>query len=141
MLTGKADDMDVRILMAAIAVSFTFIGCDNNERPTGQASFNKPDVDSECEDQRIDGQYLVKWKNGTYTVETSKDDSAFVRDFFSKKKSQLISAEPHFHISVASPNDLKTTGFGGEDNWGIDNISAQAVWAVSYTHLTLPTKA
>lgn len=119
--------MDVLKSLVFVCLMLLLVQCDNN-RDEGGSQFIKSGS-PQCDDLKVSGEYLVRWKNGNVTVEKYPDDKSFVKDFVKKHSDEIISSEPHYKIYLQPSAKISQRNWGGEVNWGVKKIEATSVWA------------
>ena len=103
------------------------VNCSKNESSGGSDVFKRTDTVS-CEGKAIEGEYLVRWKDGSISVEHFDNDKKFIKDFLEKNKSKIVSSEPHYKILVSHGEVVHQRDWGGEVNWGVEAIEASSAW-------------
>ena len=123
--------MDVRKLLGPVALVFLLANCGNKDSSNTNESFAKPD-NAECEEQRVPGEYLVRWQSGEVSVVHAPDESSFINGFMERHKHEIQMAEPHYRVKISEPIQVSTRAFKGALNWGLEKIQAHEVWQQGY---------
>ena len=121
-------DMDVKKWLAFISFPL-LINC-SPEPPKNQGFF-KSTVPN-CDQQIIQGEYMVRWKDGHVSIEQAKNDSAFINSFMKKNKNQVQFSEPHYRVYQSITEKTVQKKAISATNWGITATSAQEAWAAGY---------
>ncbi len=88
--------MDVFKKLILIPLSFLALACGQKGPATHVLFFTG---DTSCKSYLVQKEYLVSWENGDITVEKSVNEKAFVENFLKNHENEIISSEPHYHLS------------------------------------------
>jgi len=105
-------------------LSFFLSACDNNQNET--EVFQEPDP--QCHGSTIPGHFIVKWKSGKITFETSASRYEFLENFVKPFKEQIEYAEFDQLLSAPTilPLNIQTKDI--PDNIGPERIEASYAW-------------
>lgn len=121
--------MDVlRKLLPVLLLASGVANCDKQEATPAGSQFIKSGNEG-CDQQQIPGEYLVYWQSGKVTVEAATDEDAFLNQFMSDHKDEILKAEPHYRIQAEEK--IVGRGWGGEINWGVYSTEADWAWGKS----------
>jgi subtilisin family serine protease len=85
---------------------------------------------AECVSQKIDGQYIVKFKDGRMEKVLAESDQDLFENKLKEVRDQVERVERNYSIPL-SDFKIETTALNS-DNWGFDAVSAQAVITQGY---------
>jgi subtilisin family serine protease len=119
--------MDVFRKITLCFTALILANCNSKQAAPSGNTFVKSETPA-CEQNRIAGEYLVVWKDGTVSVENSKNDKDFLNDFIEKRRDEIQIAEPHYRINVLDSIEFEERDWGGGINWGMGAIEADATW-------------
>ena len=115
------------------AVSFIFfpllINCTPEAPPP--STFQKSSL-PRCDEQVIQGEYIVNWKDGRTTIETAENDKKFFKNFLEKNEQDISFAEPHYEVTPLEGSFVQQRDWGGALNWGADKVHAADAWDSSF---------
>ncbi len=132
--------MDVKKLFLLPLTYLVLTACSTK---SAEDVFQERSLTNSCTEKKIAGQYLVRWEDGRLTLENSKNDESFVRDFvepnlekirhveFNKRiqvhrEESTLRAAPDFEASAAS------------STWGQVMTEAKAMWTLGHKGLNVP---
>lgn len=122
--------MDVNQKILALFISLFLINC-SNKSASGDGEFKRTDGNGvvDCDSNAITGEYLVRWKDGSVSIENFSDDKSFINNFLDKHRDEIISSEPHYQLFVNEGEQVQQRDWGGGANWGVDAIEASTAWS------------
>ncbi len=118
-----------RLFICTLGLAF-IAACDNDNGNTG-TGVQKPHGDT-CRNTAVPNQFLVKWKDGSYSREFSTNRETFNREFFEKHADEIAFAEHDFVVRMPQPvintetHTLRAMSFS--DDWGQVRVGAPDVW-------------
>jgi subtilisin family serine protease len=118
--------MDVAYkFLIACAIALLTVNC-GNSGSSGSSGANKIN-ELDCPSAAIKNENLVRWKTGKISRLVFKNDSS--RKKYLKKYANKISAvENNFRIQRPQPMGFSLLGSGGDLNWGMKQVNAEALW-------------
>ena len=121
--------MNVVKRLSLLFVCLYLVACDKNDDSSAATPFIKSDRQN-CDDQQVKGEYLVYWKNGQISVESAPSEGEFIENFIASHRDEILKAEPHYQIRLETQLNPQNSSslYGGEINWGIDQVEAQQLW-------------
>lgn len=97
------------------------------DAPEGVSSVSE---NAECVSQKIDGQYIVKFRDGRIEKVFADNDQDLFENKLKNVRDQLVRVERNYAIPL-SDFKIETTALES-DNWGFDAINAQTVIGQGY---------
>lgn len=83
-----------------------------------------------CSQKNILNQFLVRWEDGSLTIETADSKEEFIRDFVEPNLQDIKRVEYDQRIEVQPFIDTELTPTAMNFNtWGQDLVKAQSVWS------------
>ncbi|MCJ8275800.1 MAG: S8 family serine peptidase [Bdellovibrionales bacterium] len=119
--------MDVYQKVLIVLLSFILINCKDNST-SGGTTVNRPTDVTTCQANEIPGEYLVKWEDGSISVEYFENDEDFTQNFLDQHVGEIAYAEPHYRLYMHEGEQVQIRDWGGEANWGVDSIEASSAW-------------
>lgn len=110
----------------ALALPFVFAACSSDsvaEAPTGFR-----DVSSQCSATAVPNRFLVKWKDGSTSVEHARDREEFIADVMKPNEDEIQFAEHDQIIRLESP-EIALEVQAVADDWGQQMIEAPEAWS------------
>ena len=109
-------------------MAWVFCGCNS---PSPQTATFHEEKTAGCEGLAIKSQYILKWKNGDFSVVHAKDRAHFLSEYFEPLKEKIEYAEPDYNVFLektlpVTPRALATN----EATWGQDLIEAKSAWSM-----------
>lgn len=123
------------VLKLVLVVSFVAtVGCAKG--PVAN-KFSEYNTSSGCgSDSRIPNSFLVRWKDGRLTTETSESADLFVQDFLTPHDEEILSVEFNKRLFVPQASVDSTISVNGGsvtpnalDTWGQYMVEAPAMWS------------
>jgi subtilisin family serine protease len=103
-----------------------FLGC------TQDAATSFVSADS-CQATAVANQFIVKWIDGTFTVEKGESREQFIREFMAPQIAKIAYAEYDQQVHIPSGVGLPSPRTGlppnVADNWGDNDSNAATAWA------------
>lgn len=92
-------------------------------------------VDGTCQNAVLKNDFIVRWKDGTFTRERAENLDSFKKEFIEKHIEAIDFAE--YNVRVQIQTDIKSqTTFREEsnppDDWGQSLVEASAAWNAGY---------
>ena len=111
----------------SLTLMFLCVGC-GLASPDTSTKFYAPTTAS-CVKSAVEGQFVVRWRDGTTTVERAESRKEFMDSFMEKRKNEIQFAE-HDYVVTVDPMET-SVGPAAEDpeDWG--RLDAEAPWAWS----------
>lgn len=95
------------------------------KQKTSSSVFEK--AGEECAADVIPNQYMVRYVDGSNSIEHANSDQEFMDGFITQNLARIEFAEPDYRIHSKSAT---LQGAGGPiDNWGVERIGAHQLWA------------
>lgn len=122
--------MDVKKVLIAICSIFFLTACGGDDNNSG--NFTK--ADSDCANQAIQNEKIVKWKSGKISrVLFKKDHPKALRKYLEKHKKDIDFVEDNYRVHIPEDtsslvSSMMTGGYVGDEHWGVKNIRAENVW-------------
>jgi len=122
-----------KITFAFALVLMVLSGCAEDTKEPAPEGFRE--VSSECSTNALPNRYLVKWKDGSTSIEYAKDRAEFIKEVFEPNAEDIEFAEHDFKVRVGLPatQNLMPSQFGADESWGQSAVEAPAVWSQGVT--------
>lgn len=123
-----------RSLRAFTYLSFALLGACSNNVETTASDFSNAlrNPQAQCESTAVPNQFLVGWKDGSFSVEKAKDREDFIKKM-EPYKDQIDFAENDQIIRIEKPPapavSASVTTMSDTTTWGQDMVAAPDVWA------------
>ncbi len=127
--------MDVRrpaTISAVLTVSFLISACAD---PVGRETVhgvNKPST--VCESRAVPDRFIVKWKDGSVSVESAADTETLEREFIEPNRDEIEFVEHDFRVSIHSPVEdfVESNALPPADtDWGQIDTGAYEAWKIA----------
>jgi len=124
----------LRFSFVAPVLSSLLTACGYDLTGSSTPTYEKPSP--QCESAAIPGQYIIRWKNGTHSVEKTSSYERLRRSLAAAKADQIDFIEPNYRVRIqgARSQSIVRAAFGSTepiDNWGQMKIGADQAWAIA----------
>ncbi len=106
----------------------SFSSCSDNK--TTESVFPEQ-ASLECRNSTLSKRYIVKWEDGTYSIEHAESDNDLRENFISQKINQIKHIDRDIYIQTKQSNS-EITEQAAPTNWGPEKIDADLVWAQGF---------
>lgn len=120
--------MDVKKFLISFCLPLLISCAPEAPKNTG---FQKSTIPN-CDQQIIQGEYMVRWKDGHTSIERAQNDNKFINEFIKKNEDKVQFSEPHYRVYHSIKENLNQKKNISDTNWGITATSAQEAWDAGY---------
>lgn len=126
--------MDVARFRFGVVITFGSLALSACSDPPKQQVFVEPSpAKAACLSAAMPTQFMVKWKDGTTTVEKSVDKETFLKEVVEPNSEDIEYAEHDYAVKLDEPQVISVNvPQEATVDWGQTKISANEVWSAGF---------
>jgi subtilisin family serine protease len=128
-------DVSKKQLIGAL-MSISLVGC--GSKKSSDTVFDDFSSQSSCSGQKVEGQFIVHWEDGKFTVENAANAEDFKKNFIEPQLSQIktVNYDRVIQIQDLQNQDILSSDVppvsAGHETWGQKMIQTESVWRAGF---------